>query len=234
MFDVSPIFPLPIQWYHSTEALHGSQDCMASMASLRAAWTLEFPHAHDTEWLDIFDEIRTFSHDLFEGTMSTGAVAQCFAGDTGAWTNSMIHRLLAFRPNPHALLPKEFRVLEACRLGSLLYMIPIWRFLGVAPVASETLQAKLHAILKNDNGAWGQIFTLHLWLLYMGSVEALGGPFEAWFLDQVVSVSALNGVKTWEEYMAMVKELLWFACIFDTRHAALQEKMKLRLEQCTQ
>lgn len=231
MFDVPPILPLPKQWHRDVNAIHLSEDVVTSTANLRAAWTMHPDLHHETEWLEIFEEIKTFSHDSFEGSVSTTAAIQHFAGDVGAWTNSTIHRLLTFRPVSRSYAHQTYRLLEACRLGGLLYMAPLWRYFGVAPVSSVALQTSLHGLLKDDDDVtWGQLWMLRLWLLYVGAVEALDGPFENWFLDQMVSVCMVNGILKWDEGMAVVGRVLWFACIFGQRHEALQVKMRSLLE----
>lgn len=235
MFDVAPIFPLPRQWYRKAQGPHLSEDATMSMISLRAAWTADSVVGHETEWLDIFEEMQAFSHDSFEKSESTTAAVPHFAGEIGAWTNSVIHKLLTFRPVSLPLSPQAFTVLEACRLAGLLYMIPVWRFFGVGPVASATLQASLHRILRedvrDDARTWGQLWKLQLWVLYVGAMESLGGPSESWFLGQIVSFSAMNGITSWSEGMAAVEGVLWFACVFGDRHWILQEKMDVLFQE---
>lgn len=226
MFDVAPTLPLPKQWNRSAYAMYIREDAAVSMASLRAAWDTHLELRQETEWLDIFEEMKTFSHDSFESSESTTAVVQHFAGEVGAWTNATIHKLLTFRP---ASSPLSFRrsyvMLEACRLGGLLYMVPSWRYFGVAPVSSEGLQTSLHRLLENDDVAWGGLWTLQLWILYMGAVEALDGPLEDWFLRRMLYVCLMNGIGDWDGGMAVVELVLWFACVFGQKHVALEEKM---------
>lgn len=232
MFDVPPTLPFPRQWHRSVNTIHRLEDAGASMADLRATWAAHPTLHQETEWLEIFNEMKTFSHDSFEGSVSTTAIVQHFAGEVGAWTNSTIHKLLTFRPVSPPLSFQTARILEACRLGGLLYMVPLWRYFGVAPVSSVALQTSLHSLLKDfdDDVTWGQLWMLCLWVLYVGAVEALEGPFEDWFLDQMVSVCMANGIVKWDEGMAVVKRVLWFPCIFGQRHVALQYKMRYLLE----
>lgn len=229
MFDVSPIYPLPDQWHsHSGRVVNDGLHARTFLANMRTAWQSKYAHGGNTRWLDVFAQIKAFSHDSFEGRIPTtpGALEHC-ERDTGAWTLPIIHGLLMSRPDPDVLLPKHFRIQEACRLGSLLYMVRVWRFCGVAPVASETLLAKFQNVINNHDDNWGQLWTFLLWLLYVGAIEAQDGPLETWFLERIVSVSVFNGVKTCEESIAIVQRVLWFTCIFGARHAALQERIQL-------
>jgi len=226
MFDVPPTMPLPRQWYRSSHVISLREDVAASMASLRAAWATQPELQLETDWLLIFAECKIFSHDSFESSDLTVAVVQHFAGEVGAWTNMTIHKLLIFRSASPPLSFQTYVILEACRLGGLLFMVPVWRYFGVAPVSSVAFQTSLHRLLEDDDVVvWGQLWTLRLWILYVGAVEALDGPFENWFLIQMHSVCLANGIVDWDEGMAVVERVLWFTCIFGRKDVALQEKM---------
>ncbi|KAJ4391686.1 hypothetical protein N0V93_005306 [Gnomoniopsis smithogilvyi] len=234
MFDISPIYPLPDQCYYPNGKPLGVRDAQ-DMVSMRAAWKSVFVRENDTRWLDIFEEINALSHQSFESPIPIAGRIQLDHGrETGAWSLLMIHGLLRLRLDPQILLPKYFRIQEACRLGTLLYMVRVWRYFGVAPVTSEAILAKLQAILYNDDGDWGRLWTFYLWILYMGAIEAQDGPLETWFLDRIASVSMLYGIEKWEESMAIVRKILWYACIFDANHATFQERIELRFKSCLQ
>lgn len=207
--------------------------------SLRGLWALELPSDHGMEWLNMLESMGRFSHHSF-GTASAGATTNSshsdpISADNGSWTLSIIHRLVSYRPMQHIPPTRESHIQEACRLGSLLYMVPVWRLFGVKPIRSATLLENLHSVLQGSDHTWGRLWTLELWVLYMGAMEVLGTdtPLEHWFLDQVASVCLCNGINNWNDGMALVRRILWFACLFEDKNSRLEERMRLRFARGT-
>lgn len=236
MFDVPPAFKLPRQWHRGAETVHINQDVAVLLTSLRRLWSLELPGDQGLEWLGLFESMSLFSHTSFEAFVVRDSQRPGNgSAEKGLWTNFVIHRLLSYRPMQQSPHVKDSHIQEACRLGSLLYMVPVWRLFGVRPITSATLLANLHDVLQDSNNldAWGRLWTLRLWVLYMGAVEALGmdARLEVWFLDQVASVCLCNGINSWSDGVALVREVLWFACLFEDRSSQLEEKMSLRFAQ---
>lgn len=151
--------------------------------------------------------------------------------DKGAWTSAVIHRLLSLGPpQVHALLPTNaWQIQEACRLGSLLFMVSVWRCLGVGPLAADTLLTKLRNVVENSDDGWGELGDLKLWVVSVGAVEALGGPLEAWFLGQLVALCACGGITSWSECMHALSNVLWIPCVFGDKAALLEKMMRCRL-----
>lgn len=232
MFDVPPLFPIPRQWHRNAAEFPVSQNEAILWKKVRRAWASEFPVV--PQWLDLFEDMSRFSHSSFRASSlpSTPTSLDHTLSENGAWTNSIIHKLLSFRPCASQELGSivASRIQESCRLGCLLYMIPVWRLFGVAPVISGTLLANLHNILQENNKSWGQLWMVELWVLYMAAVEALDGPFEAYFIDRLASLCLANGIISWDRAMVIVKEALWFACLFNGRDRQLRERINLRLQ----
>lgn len=232
MFDVPPIFPIPKQWNRSVEILQISDRSVALLDSLQHAWASVFMGT-DWEWFFIFEDMIRFSYEDFATSSESVSPAMSTSSvGSGAWTNSIIHRLLSFRPRENVLSSRSFQTQEACRLGSLLFMVPVWRFFGVGPLAPGTLLTNLRHIIEVSNAEWGQMSILRLWILYVGTVEALGGPLEAWFLEHLVGMCMASGIKSWGEGIKAVKNVLWFSCLFESKDVLLEEIMRLRLENC--
>lgn len=52
---------------------------------------------------------------------------------SGSWMEPTIYRLLAIRPLNHGD-GREIVIEEVCRLGTLLFLAPLWRNFGQSPV----------------------------------------------------------------------------------------------------
>lgn len=236
MFDTQPVFPLPWQWScpNNAKEVQLGQDQAFECQDLRRNLDFELGDDRDPEWLNIFEDISRLSHKIFNlSPMFPTSTMDKVSAERGLWTISIIHRLLSYRPLQNALSIKATHIQEACRLGALLYMVPVWRFFGVAPVASSTLLTNLHKQFRDSDGAWGHLWTLKLWILYLAAAESLDGNevLESWFVNQLARLCLSNGISDWRVAMALIKTILWFDCLFWKVQDRLDEKMKLRLDQ---
>lgn len=242
MFDVEPLYPIPRRWQcRAPEYPVNEQQRQArSWDTLHDAWEADF--LCEPQWLALFEEMARFSHAATPLSSSPphGSRRDHLSGDDGVWTNSMIHKLLSFRPLQDAdgthssPAAASSRVQESIRLGCLLYMAPVWRFFGVAPVVPGALLAKLRSVLPEAAGTgaqqpWGRLWAMELWVLYVGATEALGGPLEAWFVERLVAVCRAHGIQSWAQAAGVVRDVLWFAWVFESRHEQLGEMTNSRL-----
>lgn len=233
MFDVKPTFPIPQQWQRHTLASTVGQTQGGSWARFRKIWRTEFQS--EPQWANLLEEMAGFSHTSFAKSSSVPnrSIVDHLPGDDGVWTSSMIHKLLSFSPSQGLLAsPLASQMQASLRLGCLLYMVPVWRFFGVAPVVSDTLLANLRSVLEKGTTVntttdpWGRLWPMALWTLYMGAMEALDGPLEAWFVDRLVSFCQSHGVHSWGQLVDNVQNVLWFACLFDRKHTKLRERIE--------
>lgn len=235
MFDVEPLFPIPRQWQHRAPTIPADQKQQADdvWEKFRKIWEVNFPS--EPRWLNLIEEMAQFSHaslpcpSLLSSGSSMHHHHHHLSEHQGVWTNSMIHKLLSFRPSrdessSSSSSPLVFRTQESVRLGCLLYMASVWRFFGVAPIVPDTLLARLRSVLGESIESWGSMWTLELWAVYMGATEALNGPLEAWFLDRLVALCKTNGIQNWAEMTDAVQGVLWFACLSDSRHKQLEAR----------
>lgn len=236
IFDVEPIFPAPRQWRCITPENAVEQRQASSWETLRKNWKAA-GFLDEPPWLGLIQEMTCFSHSSFaipsRSSLSHQASTENnMSGDTdGAWTNFMIHKLLSARSSlASSTISPLYRVQESIRLGCLLYMVPVWKFFGVAPVVPDALLASLQSVLEEDPAeSWGQLWMMELWVLYMGATEALDGPLEAWFVGRLVFCCQTNSIQTWADLVDIVQGILWFACLFDRKHRQLVERIQSRL-----
>ena len=130
------------------------------------------------------------------------------AATSGSWIEPTIHRLLAIRPL--ALGNNRGNVLEEiCRLGTLLFLTSFWRILGQSPVHTMTLSRNLQLVLLQHKTEWHELKPLLAWTLYHAAVEAADQVLRSQFIFMLAVV--INGIQIhgWEEFLAIVKSVLW-------------------------
>ncbi|KAI7975480.1 hypothetical protein EIK77_000175 [Talaromyces pinophilus] len=213
---------------------------LGRIGHLKLIWNHEFPrHIH---WIPMLDDLITFSLNTFDS--ATSFMEKKDDSTVGAWTNVVIHTFLTERPllddqpcvetvSSHASNHREATILEACRLGVLLYMIPVWRFFGVSPVVSEVLVNNARSILdKNKDIDWGDyLWPLKLWVLYVAGVEAVSNPVNrAWFAASISHIIIEKQLKNWDRAMEVVKIFLWFECLFKGYDEDLKRQVSEILE----
>ena len=193
---------------------------------LRYIWTRELPD--HIEWLNLYEDMASFSFHTFEG-LSYRPHSTVVSSDFGAWASNTIHQLLTWRPLG-CIDSRAAIIQEACRLGTLIYLVPVWRFFGVAPVVSAYLVSKLKNFLEMNDVQWGGLWPLQAWILYMAGLEAHACLEEAWYYDQLAWVFEYNGILTWDDGMAHIKNVLWFDCMFASKDEAMGTEVAAILE----
>lgn len=193
---------------------------------VRYIWNREL--AAYPKWLDLFADMANFSFHTFEG-LSYRPHSTMVLSDFGAWASNTIHQFLSWRPLS-CTSPRSAIIQEACRLGALIYLVPVWRFFGVAPVVSGYLISKLKLFLELNHVEWGALWAVQAWILYMAALEAPGCQEEAWFYDQLACVLEFNGVTNWDDAMTYMKNILRFDCLFGGKDETLRTEVMAILE----
>ncbi|KAE9985634.1 hypothetical protein BLS_006717 [Venturia inaequalis] len=133
------------------------------------------------------------------------------ATNGGGWTQNIIHRLLSYRPLIEAaeneyLIPNAQ---EACRLGALLYIAPIWRKFGAAPVVTTVLVRKLLAQILVAPMDWGELGLLRAWVLAVGALEAENGHVFRKFTEMLAQHLIERHVLSWEQIFPSLEAVIW-------------------------
>ncbi|KAK9489184.1 hypothetical protein V1508DRAFT_428769 [Lipomyces doorenjongii] len=230
LLDLKPKFPLPRQWVRfSTPLLSSDSDpeALEYTARVRRMWSQG--GLDGSEWHSMYRDLVSFSLRSFKGHPSVSQLAK-MPSDFGAWSNPMIHRLLSWRP-AEGSVSRDTLVQETCRLGALLYLVPVWRFFGVSPVYSRVLRKQLKIVITNHDVDWSHVWVAKLWSLYMSSVEALDSADEDWYTNAIVEVLVDHGIKDWNKGREQIKDMLWFDCLFVGRDDRLATKVRTILSE---
>jgi hypothetical protein len=131
--------------------------------------------------------------------------------DGGGWTQNIIHRLLSWRPLIEAFDDDYLNpdAQEACRLATLLYIAPIWRKYGAAPVVTTVLVQKLFAQIQLAPTEWGELGLLRLWALAVGCLEAENHHVFRQLTNMLASHLRDRHVLSWEQIFPSLKAFLW-------------------------
>jgi hypothetical protein len=131
--------------------------------------------------------------------------------DGGGWTQNIIHRLLSWRPLVEAFgddyLNPDSQ--ETCRLATLLYIAPIWRKYGAAPVVTTVLVQKLLAQIQLAPTDWGELGLLRIWVLAVGALEAENHHMFLQITDMLANQLRDRQVLSWEQIFPSLSRILW-------------------------
>lgn len=133
--------------------------------------------------------------------------------DGGGWTQNIIHRLLSYRPLTEAAGNEYLspNAQEACRLGALLYIAPIWRKFGAAPVVTTVLVRKLLAQMLVAPMDWGDLGLLRAWVLAVGALEAEAENAHLFrsFIKLLAQHLMERHVLSWEQIFPSLETVVW-------------------------
>lgn len=213
--DIPSIVPLPRKWEVDSSSPPGSPRpyCHVSLQ-----WKSELPML--VEWITIFDDVAqliSLDRALREKDLQRAATS-------GSWMEPTMFRLLAIRPLNRGSR-REDVIEEVCRLGTMLFLAPIWRWLGAAPVWTCSISRNLLTVLSSHMVEWGELKCLLLWTLYFAAIEAQD-PRETSQYSFMLAVS-MNGsyIDDWAELMDIVKGVLWAEQIFANSDELIREEV---------
>ena len=194
--------------------------------ALGRLWAQEIPG--QPEWIRIYESLVLFSAEAFPIPAGSATLQD---SRTGAWTNPIFYRLLRFRPLEQLGISNQSLIQEACRLGSLLYLAPVWRMFGVYPVRPQTFVGKFKDLLVTHQISWLKLWKLQLWVLFMAAMEAYLVGETAWFVEEITDTLHEHGIKSWDEGLACIQEILWIETIFDGEISSLCQVIGNQIEQ---
>jgi hypothetical protein len=157
-----------------------------------------------TDWITIFDDIvfLTSLDCIFEERQLKLATM------SGSWIEPIVFRLLDIRPL-HRGIARENVIEEACRLGTLLFLAPVWRALGNSPVWTAVISRKLQIILSQHTTEWNELNPLLVWILYSAAVETADLTERSHFVVMLAMLMNSLQIQDWSGLLQVVKSVLW-------------------------
>jgi hypothetical protein len=162
-----------------------------------------------TEWVTIFDDVD----QLIMLDRGFGDEDKHLAETTGCWMEPTMVRLLAIRPLDSGSDPENVME-EVCRLGTMLFLAPIWRWLGASPVWTCTLTRNLHFILHSHMIEWGELKPLLMWSVYFAALETCDAQERSQFAFFLAVLMSRQKIREWDELVQVVKGVLWVDRVF--------------------
>ncbi len=122
----------------------------------------------------------------------------------------LIHRFLSMSGDAIIADETDINILQAVRLGSLLYTAEIRHLFGINGVAAKFQTQKLRLYLQRSTDGWDDLCFLRIWCLAMGGMESDGADRE-WFREQIVKEGVALGFRMWHDLETQMEEMIWFS-----------------------
>lgn len=172
------------------------------------------------DWITIFDDVvqMIFFDRAFNGEQLTLAIT------SGSWMEPVLYRLLVIRPMRQG--NRRVNVIEeVCRLGTLLFLSPLWRALGQSPVWTSAISRKLLLVLTQNTVDWNELRPLLIWVLYFATIETEDLGDQSQFLFMLATLASRMQLLDWQEIMQVVKGVLWSKEVFSSHENAVQDEV---------
>lgn len=141
-------------------------------------------------------------------------------------------RLLAIRPLVRGS-SQENVIEEVCRLGTMLFLAPVWRWIGARPVWTFNISRNLLSILHSHMVEWGDLKPLLAWVIYFAAVETRDAMERSRFVFFLAVVMGGLQIREWEELMQIVKRVLWVEKVFANSEESIREEVMRILRRAT-
>jgi hypothetical protein len=170
------------------------------------------------DWITIFDDIsqllaldRGFTQKELDSAITTGS-----------WMEPTMVRLLAIRPLSRGS-ESDHIIEEVCRLGTMLFLAPIWRWLGASPVWTFNISRNLLSVLNSHMVEWGELKPLLAWTVYFGAIETHDLQERSQFVFILAVLMSGWQMQEWDELRELVKGVLWVDLVFAGSDDAIRE-----------
>jgi hypothetical protein len=160
-------------------------------------------------YISIFDDI----FQLISLDRAFSMEQLVLAVTSGSWIEPTLYRLLAIRPLLHGNRPDQV-IEEVCRLGTLLFLSPLWRLLGRSPVWTAAISRNLLVVLTVNRAEWNELRPLLLWVLYFAAIETKDPAERSLYVSMLAIVIMGMQLQEWDKMMQAVKGVLWVEKVF--------------------
>jgi hypothetical protein len=202
--DIPSIVPLPHRWQKDSRSPPGSP---RPLSAISLQWKQQLPMKLD--WITVLDDIsqllaldRGFNQKELDG-----------AATTGSWMEPTMVRLLAIRPLVHGN-ERGHVIEEVSRLGTMLFLAPIWRWFGASPVWTFNISRNLLTVLNSHMIEWEELKSLLAWAVYFAAVETRDTQERSQFVFILAVLMSGWQIHEWDEFMEVVKSVLWVDLVF--------------------
>jgi hypothetical protein len=117
-------------------------------------------------WISLFDDIV----QLVSLDPAFNREHPLLSVDGGSWMEPFAYRLLCVRPLEQGN-ERGNMIEEVCRLGTLLFLTPLWRRLGRYTIWTAVISRKLLLRLMENMVEWNELKPLLVWVLYFAAIE---------------------------------------------------------------
>jgi hypothetical protein len=200
--DGPPRFQLPkdlIQDFHDPHRFIG-------LDSTIAAWNVEFADQTDiTTVLSDIAKMAQFINDTSESALlwrDIWFMAQRFM--------PVFRQLLSL---PRDLLDQldlksDIVIREVLRLTCILLLSLMNRRFAIIPDGVAMYKDRIPKLLANNPVDWSPFSNLHLWVLIIAGLVAVGAE-RAWLVGEISKSMDHLGLNTWNEAFSIAKEMIW-------------------------
>jgi hypothetical protein len=213
--DILPKIAMPHQWQTDSRSPPRSPRPHSPISLI---WKQHFPMQQS--WISIFDDVsqlialdRAFAEMQLEAAVTSGS-----------WMEPTVFRLLSIRPLQQGN-DREYVMEEVCRLGMLLFLSPIWRFMGSSPVWTFAFTRNLFSVLNTHLLEWNDLRPLLIWAVYFAAIETSDIVERNSFIHMLAQLMKGSGLIGWEELMRVVKGVLWVEKVFANSENLVREEV---------
>lgn len=114
---------------------------------------------------------------------------------------------------------------EVCRLGTMLFLAPIWRWLGASPVWTFTLTRNLLSVLHGYMIEWAELKPLLVWSVFFAALETRDARERSQFAFMLAVLMGGMRIREWDELLQVVKSVLWVDLIFANSDDGIRDEV---------
>ncbi|KAF2014737.1 hypothetical protein BU24DRAFT_220586 [Aaosphaeria arxii CBS 175.79] len=199
--DMVPYLIPPIQWQQLSPTpplvnnMSTASFATGASAQISVTWREQFPDAQG--WLSMYEKIRT--------VLVAPNILPC------DWMNPILHGLLSFRPmqGNQNHQPTNIQIIEeVCRVGTLLFLAPIWRSFSAQPVRTAKLRGNLSSTILNYFADWRELRVLLVWTLAHAVRESEDQVERREFALRLAMVMSKMGIGGWRDAIGLIEGVL--------------------------
>ncbi|KAI8933326.1 hypothetical protein NX059_009950 [Plenodomus lindquistii] len=213
--DLPPVVPIPYPWLQSSVARPYLPRPSTTISLL---WKQQFPPRLD--WITIFDDVV----QIIQQDCAFDIDQLVLAMTSGSWIEPIIYKLLSIRPLSLGS-DREYVMEEVCRLGTLLFLAPIWRLLGHGPIWTAAISRRLMHVLGTNMVEWNDLKPLLAWVLYFAAVETSDIAERSQLVLVLAALAAGMQLRDWGGLMEIVKGVLWVEKVFAGTEELIKEEV---------